>query len=301
LKYSTPYFNDASFKYVDNSSPGWKPTPDNIVAVRDNVRVHVAQHVSAFVFDLLGNSLVRFEQFDGSLSLPYKSQGKFHLGGKVVVSPPDVFKKTVSAIIPILLEKKDIPCIVVPPLPRYLFSRCCNDPSHCTNADEVDFRETMLTGFLQQRGELIKTLVTAGVTNFKVLDACCTTTCATTANTKTRLTDLKNVFAGDGVHFVAAGYQNLAARSLVCIRALLSAPPRASKNATSFWRGFRSPIGSNRVLSVPASANRGRGGGGLPSTGAITLTAGTDGIMVCLSLLSVLIRNSNMQDVFARA
>jgi hypothetical protein len=119
----------------------------------------------------------------------------------------------------------------------------------------------MLTGFLQQRGELIKTLVTAGVTNFKVLDACCTTTCATTANTKTRLTDLKSVYAGDGVHFVAEGYQNLAARSLVCIRALLSAPPRSTKTVTSFWRGFRSPIGSNRVLSLPTTANRGRGGG----------------------------------------
>jgi hypothetical protein len=262
LKYSTPYFNDTSFKYVDNLVPGWKPTPENIVALRDNVRAHVAQHASAFVFDLLGNSSVRFEQFDGSLSLPFKSQGKFHLGGKVVASPPDVFKKAISAIIPILLEKKD----TVPPIPRYLFSRCCSDSGHCTNANDVDFRETMLTGFLQQRGELIKTLVAAGVTNFKVLDACCTTTCATTANTKTRLTDLKSVYAGDGVHFVAEGYQNLAARSLVCslvcIRALLSAPPRSPKTVTSFWRGFRSPIGSHRVLSVPANANRGRGGGG---------------------------------------
>jgi hypothetical protein len=134
----------------------------------------------------------------------------------------------------------------------------------------------MLTGFLKQRGELIKTLVTAGVTNFKVLDACCTTTCATTANTKTRLTDLKSVYAGDGVHFVAEGYQNLAARSLVCIRALLSAPPCSTKTVTSFWRGFRSPIGSHRVLSLPATANRGRGGGDGPSSiGAITLTVGT--------------------------
>ncbi len=261
LKYSTPYFNDTSFKYVDNSVPGWKPMPENIVAVRDNVRAHVAQHASAFVFDLLGNSSVRFEQFDGSLSLPFKSQGRFHLGGRVVTSPPDVLKKTISAIIPILLEKKDTPCIVVPPIPRYLFSRCCSDSGHCTNANDADFCETMLKGFLQQRGELIKTLVAAGVTNFKVLDACCTTTCATTANTKTRITDLKSVHASDGVHFVAEGYQNLAACSLVCIRALLSAPPRSTKTVIGFWRGFRSPIGSLRVLSVPATANRGRGGG----------------------------------------
>jgi hypothetical protein len=276
LKYSMPYFSDPSFAYVDNSVPGWMPTPENIVAMRDNVRAHVAQHASAFVFDLLGNSSVRFEQFDGSTSLPFKSQGRFHLGGKVVASPPDVFKKTVSAIIPILLEKKDTPCIVVPPLPRYLFSRCCSDSGHCTNANDADYCETLLTGFLQQRGDLIKTLVAAGVTNFKVLDACCTTTCATTANTKTRLTDLRGVTASDGVHFVAEGYQNLAARSQVCIRALLSAPPRTVKTATSFWRGFKSPIGSNRAPSALVPSSRGRGGGGPSGTEAFTHTVRID-------------------------
>ncbi len=35
---------------------------------------------------------MRFEQFDGSTSLPFKSQGKFHLGGKVIVSPPEILK-----------------------------------------------------------------------------------------------------------------------------------------------------------------------------------------------------------------
>jgi hypothetical protein len=72
------------------------PTPENIAAVQNTVRAHVAQQANAFVFDLLGNSSVRFEQFDGSTSLPFKSQGRFHLGGKVVVSPPDIFKKNHS-------------------------------------------------------------------------------------------------------------------------------------------------------------------------------------------------------------
>jgi hypothetical protein len=71
------------------------PTPENIAAMQNNVRAHVAQHANAFVFDLLGNSSVHFEQFDGSTSLPFKSQGRFHLGGKVVVSPlvPRTFSK----------------------------------------------------------------------------------------------------------------------------------------------------------------------------------------------------------------
>ncbi len=163
-------------------------------------------------------------------------------------------------MIPILLEKKDIPCVVVPPIPRYMFSRCCNDPAHCTNAHRTDYCEKLLSGFLQLRNNLIKTLVAAGVTNFKVLDACCTTACETTANTKTRITCLKGVTASDGIHFVAEGYRNLARRSQGCIRALLSAPPRPVRPSTYFWRGFKSQFGSKRVHSVPMSSVRGRGG-----------------------------------------
>jgi hypothetical protein len=47
----------------------------------------------AFVFDLLGNSSVRFEQFGGTTALPFKSNSKFHIAGKVVVTPPETFRK----------------------------------------------------------------------------------------------------------------------------------------------------------------------------------------------------------------
>jgi hypothetical protein len=39
------------------------------------------------LFYLLGKRLIRFEQFDGTTLLPFKSNGRFHVGGKVVVTP----------------------------------------------------------------------------------------------------------------------------------------------------------------------------------------------------------------------
>jgi lysophospholipase L1-like esterase len=128
-------------------------------------------------------------------------------------------------ILPILSAKGDTPCVLVPPIPRYLFSRCCDDIGHCTNAKKDKYQEELLSGFLQLCNSSIKMLVMAGLKNFKVLDTCCTTTCATTANTKTRLTDLKMVTAKDGVHYVAAGYRNLASRSISCLKTLLASPP----------------------------------------------------------------------------
>jgi hypothetical protein len=48
--------------------------------------------------------------------------------------------------------------------------------------NEKDFPEKMLSGFLNLRNELIRYLVQHGLTDFKVLDLCCNTGCATTAS-----------------------------------------------------------------------------------------------------------------------
>jgi hypothetical protein len=106
---------------------------------------------------------------------------------------------------PILWAKKDTPCVIIPPIPRYLFARCCGDTSHCTNAGDPGYSTHLLSEFLQMRNNLIKHLVGSGLKNFKVLDVCCTTTCTSTANIATRLTELKRFTAKDGVHFTPAG------------------------------------------------------------------------------------------------
>jgi hypothetical protein len=149
LKYSVAYFSDPSFTFIDNTIPGWMPTPDNVAVLLEKVRSHSNQKVCAFIFDLFGNISVRYEQFDGSTSLPFKSQGKFHFGGDVVVCSPELFQKTVTSVLPILKAKGDTTSVIVPPIPRYLFSRCCSDAGHCTNAERADYPETLLTGFLK--------------------------------------------------------------------------------------------------------------------------------------------------------
>jgi hypothetical protein len=181
LKYSAKHFVCNELKVLDVSCPGWIATPESISKLASVVSEHASHGAAGFVFDLFGNTSVRYEQFDGSTSLPFLSQGKYHLGGKIVISPPEIFKKTVDCVWPILAAKKDAACVVIPPLPRYLFSRCCNDSGHCTNASDNDFSQSLLASFLQLRHSLIRQLVSRGLTNFKVLDTCCTTTCIGTA------------------------------------------------------------------------------------------------------------------------
>jgi hypothetical protein len=199
---------------------------------------------------------VRFEQFDGTSALPFKSNGKFHLAGKVIVTPPEIFKKFVENTVPIIKAAGNKPCIILPPLPRYLFSRCCGDENHCTNASDKEFCETLLTGFAQLKRNLISHLVNLGVTNFKVMDFCCATTCTTTANNPERLHGLKSVYTSDGVHLTTDVHRNLATRSIECLNTLMATPKKRPCHATYFWRGFISRRGSSLPRNYAGNLTR---------------------------------------------
>jgi hypothetical protein len=214
----------------------------------------------AFVFDLLSNSTLRFEQFDGMTSLPFKSNGKFHYGGKILVVPNDLFKKLVVVILPILKAKGDRPCVILPPLPRSLFSRCCNDNNHCTNTKDTGFSEELLAGYIRLRNELIKQLVSHGLSSFKVLDSCCMTTCSKTASIAERLKTLREIMAKDDTHFLEAGYKNIADRSMNCIQQIANVEKTTTKKSGPyFWRGFKSPSGSSAPRPAVGHTSAGRG------------------------------------------
>jgi hypothetical protein len=263
LKYGAKHFVCNGLNIVDISCPGWTANAENISKLACTVSDHISRGAVAFVFDLFGNTTVRYEQFDGSTSLPFLSQGKFHLGGRVVVSPPDIFKKTVDCVWPILAAKRDTNCVIIPLLPRYLLARCCNDPGHCTNANANDYSQSLLADFLLLWHCLIRQLVSRGLTNFKVLDTCCTTTCISTATTTNRLAELRQVTAKDGVHFIAQGYVNMANRASECLQTMLAAALRTRKDSIHFWRGFRSPMGARSGHNRETHAQHKRGA---PST-----------------------------------
>ncbi len=214
----------------------------------------------AFVFDLLSNSTLRFEQFDGTTSLPFKSNGKFHYGGKILVVPNDLFKKLAAAILPILKAKGARPCVILPPLPRSLFTRCCNDDNHCTNTKDTGFSEELLAGYIRLRNELIKQLVSHGLSSFKVLDSCCMTTCSKTASIAERLKTLCEIMAKDDTHFLEAGYKNIADRCMSCIQQIANVEKTTTKNSGPyFWRGFKSPNGSSAPRPAAGHSSAGRG------------------------------------------
>jgi hypothetical protein len=96
-------------------------------------------------FFLFGNSSYRFEQFDGSLSMPYSSNSRYHMAGKIVACPVPVFKRILENSAKLLAKSGAANCVVIPPLPCYLLAGCCQQPGHSSNVNSIGHNSTLLT------------------------------------------------------------------------------------------------------------------------------------------------------------
>jgi hypothetical protein len=191
------------------TQPGWLASKENIVALTEKLKSIECNETSTLVFDLFGNSSFRFEQFDGSFSMPFKHAGRHQLAGKIVVCPLPVYKRILENTAALHTLHQTSKIVIVPPLPRYLFSGCCKQTGYSTNISEPGHSSTLLSDTIGLRNHLKKFVVGLGIKRCLVLDSCCVADCPTTANTLSRLEALKKVCVQDGVHFTAEGYNNL--------------------------------------------------------------------------------------------
>jgi hypothetical protein len=219
LRKCSRHFEKVGKEVIDLTEPGWVPSPENVTCIVNKVSKMDNINDELFVVDLYSNSSFRYERYDGTMSLPCKTSGKFHMGGNVTVSPLSVFKKIIEGTMPIFSVKKNACMVVIPPLPRYMFSPCCNVASHCPNVKLPGHPEKIPGDLSVLRNCLIKSI--AGVPNVRVTDLCIATTCTPTSNTNMRVTLLCDVCALDGVHFSDAGYSNMASNCIDCLMTIV--------------------------------------------------------------------------------
>jgi hypothetical protein len=79
---------------LDLSSPGWLASTDNIALLFGKLEKIQCGTDDTLILDLYGNPAYRFEQFDGLISLPYKSKGRYHFAGNIVTCPLSSLKKS---------------------------------------------------------------------------------------------------------------------------------------------------------------------------------------------------------------
>jgi hypothetical protein len=252
MKRLIPYLSAAGYSVTDLAQPGWLATDDNIqVLINKMAELHINQDFSV-ILDLFSNCSHRYRQFDGTQSLPYKESGKYHMPGPIECCQEDTFKKIIRSLSPVLLSCQHIKKVVIPPLPRYLFTPCCAAPAHCTNLNKDRYAEKSLNSVSKLRDVIKRECLAMGVNDFWVLDGIGsllgTSVGESYGSNLDAVQDLRGKFANDGVHLEGAGNRSVA-------KNIISALDKMSNTGTSegsvftgkaaafFWRGFLSPVG----------------------------------------------------------
>jgi len=258
------HFEKQGYTVVNLCVPGWVSSPTNVAEMLEKLSTVTVGNDTAIVLDVFGNSTFRYENYDGSVLMPVKMGGGYHLIGEVTVCNDNVFSKQIDTVLPLLEAVPGTVKIVVPPQPRYLFGSCCRDPNHCTNVPQVDHPTKLLGASMHLRDVLKKKLVGKLNSNFWISDSCLATNVNTGATVTERCAGLKSVFAQDHVHFSMDGYTNIAKNISNAVRDLSAGKvgKYSNENRTAasgvsgvgrnhFWRGISSPVGSCKPSKIP--------------------------------------------------
>jgi hypothetical protein len=177
--------------------------------------------------------------------------------GPVVICDTEIYRRIVKTLGPVMLSAQDAVKVSVPPLPRYIFSPCCQNPRHCTNLNTEGAAEKLLNGVSGLRNLLKAECKKMNIQNHWILDGIGTLAGVpvgqTAGSNKELLPELKDAVADDGVHLTTDGYRKLAQSIISAIDGIrsgsltkslarnVSGP--ASTGRDFFWRGFVSPVG----------------------------------------------------------
>ena len=263
--------NSNGYVVHDVTVPGWVASPHNVEKIRHKIEVENFRPDIPCVMDLFSNSVYRFVDYDGSLSMPQKTQSGYHMNGEVTLCDNQSIVRTLDNLKPLLDHFATNPKIIVPPQPRYLFDGCCNDPEHCAGVGGEEYKELNLANLTRVRNVMKSELLARGVKNFWVLDSFAIVGDVKHADHEVVLNHLALISKDDGVHYTDFGYSTLAAeigKSMEDLiagrigRAATQHPDGSPKIKRFFWKGFYSCHGSNvRPYKYVPSAFGRRGGG----------------------------------------
>jgi hypothetical protein len=283
VKQLIPFLQALGYKVTDLSRPGWLATEDNIKTLIDTMSTLNIEPGIGIVLDLFGNCSFRYENFDGTQSLPFKEGGKFHMAGPVVTCNDDIFRRITRTLAPVLLSAQKEIKIVIPPLPRYIFDSCCGNTTHCSNLQNEEHVEKILSGTTRLRNVLKKEMAGMGVRGHWILDGVGsllgTEPGKSSGSVRDAVPELRSVLAKDGVHLTQLGNKNVAGSIVSALKKmqagilksdnspanLFSGPSTlVAKHKEYFWKGFISQTGDmvgrarQSAGCAPSKRERGR-------------------------------------------
>jgi hypothetical protein len=83
----------------------------------------------------------------GLPSEPVRTEGgKYHITGSLTIAPPTITKKVLLDSLPLAAALKGTGMVLLSPVPRYVYEKCCAEPSHIENFEDTDLDEEIVSG-----------------------------------------------------------------------------------------------------------------------------------------------------------
>ncbi len=125
--------------------PGFRPDRIRVAELSASLAGGNPGESDVVVLDLLSNLAFMGTDVDGLPTPAIKSgDGKYHILGSLTTAPPTVLKKTLELCVPLANAAKGARVVLVCPIPRYVKTKCCDDPSHITNFGNEDYEEELM-------------------------------------------------------------------------------------------------------------------------------------------------------------
>jgi hypothetical protein len=79
---------------------------------------------------------------------------RYHILGTLTTAPPTALKKSLEVFAPLADAARGARVVLVCHIPRYVRTKCCDDPSHITNFESENYEEELMD-FQEQHRKIL--------------------------------------------------------------------------------------------------------------------------------------------------
>jgi hypothetical protein len=150
------------------AKPGWRVSASAVESLLSLASMKIED---VYIYQLFDNSfhMARSEEF---VLLPHSkdASGRYHVFGEAVLAPRDTQFDLFRTCLPLLKLSEGKKALILSPLPRYLYERCCADKDHVVGLEENGHRDRMREDAEKSRTFLKDFAWTCGLRHAKTLN-----------------------------------------------------------------------------------------------------------------------------------
>jgi hypothetical protein len=219
---------------VNLAFPGFRPKEQMLNEIASKLAELKLGKKDTVVVDLLSNVVFMGTNNDGLPTEATRAEdGSYHVVGSLTIAPPSLTKKILAGCSKLAHALKETGTVLVSPIPRYVFRKCCDNPEHIENFEDPELDEEVVLG-LERVKKILQNWAIDHDLCFEIIDP---TLLADTRDLglreRTTSSGQRLWRLDDPVHLTTGGYRDIAQ---AIADSVVSGPAEDSASATGSSR-----------------------------------------------------------------